>query len=105
MIEKLLMMLRDPDYRVRLTLARRIGILFQTWDGHDELFHDIWWDVKNAYMILLYEHLWKLVYYLCLLYFSPSMLFPFIVCLCDIFFISMYHFLYHYLLQLVLSFC
>lgn len=41
MIEKLLMMLRDPDYRVRLTLARRIGILFQTWDGHDELFHDI----------------------------------------------------------------
>ncbi|CAL5444633.1 unnamed protein product [Camellia sinensis] len=41
MIEKLLMMLRDPDYRVRFLLARRIGFLFQTWDGHDELFQDI----------------------------------------------------------------
>ncbi|XP_059644264.1 serine/threonine-protein kinase ATM [Cornus florida] len=41
MIEKLLMMLRDPDYRVRLSLARWIGVLFQTWDGHDELFQDI----------------------------------------------------------------
>ncbi|KAK9278063.1 hypothetical protein L1049_027621 [Liquidambar formosana] len=35
------MMLRDPDYRVRFFLARRIGVLFQTWDGHDELFQDI----------------------------------------------------------------
>lgn len=42
MIDKLLMMLRDPDYRVRLSLAKRIGILFQTWDGHDDLFQDIW---------------------------------------------------------------
>ncbi|XAR50182.1 Non-specific serine/threonine protein kinase [Bertholletia excelsa] len=41
MIEKLLIMLRDPDYRVRCTVARRVGILFQTWDGHDELFQDI----------------------------------------------------------------
>ncbi|KAK3035324.1 hypothetical protein RJ639_034032, partial [Escallonia herrerae] len=41
MIEKLLMMLRDPEYRVRFSLARRIGVLFQTWDGHDELFQDI----------------------------------------------------------------
>ncbi|XP_043704321.1 serine/threonine-protein kinase ATM isoform X2 [Telopea speciosissima] len=41
MIEKLLVMLRDPDYRVRLLLARRVGVLFQTWDGHDELFLDI----------------------------------------------------------------
>ncbi|XP_052181201.1 serine/threonine-protein kinase ATM isoform X3 [Diospyros lotus] len=41
MIEKLLVMLRDPDYRVRFCLARRIGILFQTWDGHYELFQDI----------------------------------------------------------------
>ncbi|KAK1384234.1 hypothetical protein POM88_021969 [Heracleum sosnowskyi] len=39
--EKLLVMLQDPDYRVRLNLARRIGVLFQTWDGHDELFRDI----------------------------------------------------------------
>lgn len=41
MIEKLLRMLQDPDYRVRFSLARRIGTLFQTWDGHDELFQDI----------------------------------------------------------------
>ncbi|KAJ4974544.1 hypothetical protein NE237_007718 [Protea cynaroides] len=41
MIEKLLVMLRDPDYRVRLLLAKRISVLFQTWDGHDELFLDI----------------------------------------------------------------
>nr|XP_027123123.1 serine/threonine-protein kinase ATM isoform X2 [Coffea arabica] len=41
MIEKLLGMLRDSDYRVRFCLAQRIGILFQTWDGHNELFQDI----------------------------------------------------------------
>ncbi|XP_027942226.1 serine/threonine-protein kinase ATM [Vigna unguiculata] len=41
MIERLLLMLKDMDYRVRLFLARRIGILFQTWDGHEELFQDI----------------------------------------------------------------
>ncbi|XP_057952318.1 serine/threonine-protein kinase ATM [Malania oleifera] len=41
MIERLLMLLRDPDYRVRFFLARRIGVLFQTWDGHNELFQDI----------------------------------------------------------------
>lgn len=41
LIERLLMMLQDPDYRVRFSLARRIGVLFQTWDGHEELFHDI----------------------------------------------------------------
>ncbi|KAJ8427338.1 hypothetical protein Cgig2_030603 [Carnegiea gigantea] len=42
MIQRLLTLLRDPDYRVRFSLARRIGILFLTWDGHDELFQDIW---------------------------------------------------------------
>lgn len=42
MIERLLSMLNDMDYRVRLSLARRIGVLFQTWDGHEELFQDIW---------------------------------------------------------------
>ncbi|PIN15510.1 Non-specific serine/threonine protein kinase [Handroanthus impetiginosus] len=41
MIEKLFILLRDPDYRVRFCLARRIGILFQTWDGHFELFQDV----------------------------------------------------------------
>ncbi|KAG5562232.1 hypothetical protein RHGRI_005087 [Rhododendron griersonianum] len=41
MIEKLLKMLQDPDYRVRFYLARRIGTLFLTWDGHDDLFQDI----------------------------------------------------------------
>ncbi|KAH7550461.1 hypothetical protein JRO89_XS13G0195400 [Xanthoceras sorbifolium] len=41
MIERLLLMLQDPDYQVRFFLARRIGVLFQTWDGHEELFQDI----------------------------------------------------------------
>lgn len=43
MIEKLLAMLQDADYRVRLFLARKVGVLFLTWDGHNELFHDIWY--------------------------------------------------------------
>ena len=42
MIERLLLMLRDIDYRVRFSVARRIGVLFQTWDGHEELFQDVW---------------------------------------------------------------
>uniref|UniRef100_A0A2P2JCU5 Serine/threonine-protein kinase ATM n=1 Tax=Rhizophora mucronata TaxID=61149 RepID=A0A2P2JCU5_RHIMU len=41
MIERLLLLLRDPDYRVRFSLAQRVGVLFQTWDGHEELFQDI----------------------------------------------------------------
>ncbi|XP_023004525.1 serine/threonine-protein kinase ATM isoform X2 [Cucurbita maxima] len=41
MIERLFVMLRDPEYRVRYSLAKRIGVLFQTWDGHEELFQDI----------------------------------------------------------------
>ncbi|XP_078431049.1 serine/Threonine-kinase ATM-like protein isoform X2 [Wolffia australiana] len=41
MIPMLLTLLQDPDYRVRLVLARRIGVLFQTWDGHEELLQDI----------------------------------------------------------------
>lgn len=41
MIGRLLAMLQDTDYRVRLFLAKKVGVLFQTWDGHDELFHDI----------------------------------------------------------------
>ncbi|KAJ8476072.1 hypothetical protein OPV22_019799 [Ensete ventricosum] len=41
MVGRLLLMLQDPDYRVRLFLAKKIGLLFHTWDGHNELFHDI----------------------------------------------------------------
>ncbi|KAK9684733.1 hypothetical protein RND81_10G228300 [Saponaria officinalis] len=41
MIQKLLILLSDPDYRVRFLLARRVGILFLSWDGHDVLFQDI----------------------------------------------------------------
>ncbi|XP_056686258.1 serine/threonine-protein kinase ATM isoform X2 [Spinacia oleracea] len=41
MIQRLFTLLKDPDYRVRFILARRIGILFLTWDGHDVLFQDI----------------------------------------------------------------
>ncbi|XP_047067683.1 uncharacterized protein LOC124675660 isoform X3 [Lolium rigidum] len=38
----LLNMLHDTDYRVRLYLARKIVVLFQTWEGHNELFNDVW---------------------------------------------------------------
>ncbi|KAA0057863.1 serine/threonine-protein kinase ATM isoform X1 [Cucumis melo var. makuwa] len=41
MIERLFVMLRDPEYRVRYSLAKQMGVLFQTWDGHEELFQDI----------------------------------------------------------------
>ncbi|KAI4341398.1 hypothetical protein MLD38_026128 [Melastoma candidum] len=41
LIARLLIILHDCDYRVRLSLARRIDVLFQTWDGHKELFEDI----------------------------------------------------------------
>ncbi|KAF8657076.1 hypothetical protein HU200_060414 [Digitaria exilis] len=37
----LLDMLHDTDYRVRLYLAREIVVLFQTWEGHIELFYDV----------------------------------------------------------------
>ncbi|CAD6232363.1 unnamed protein product [Miscanthus lutarioriparius] len=41
MIGCLLDMLHDADYRVRLYLARQIVVLFQTWEGHNELFNDV----------------------------------------------------------------
>ncbi|BAS69975.1 Os01g0106700 [Oryza sativa Japonica Group] len=41
MIGHLLSMLHDTDYRVRLYLARKIVVLFQIWEGHSELFHDV----------------------------------------------------------------
>lgn len=41
MIARSLPMLRDSDYRVRLILARQIGVLFQRWDGHDGIFQDV----------------------------------------------------------------
>ncbi|XP_020523147.1 serine/threonine-protein kinase ATM isoform X2 [Amborella trichopoda] len=41
MIERLFAMLQDADYRVRLSLARHIGVLFLTWEGHEQLFQDI----------------------------------------------------------------
>lgn len=52
-------MLRDSDYRVRLFLARRIGVLFQTWEGHEELFEDIW-SVLLCYVIFYLEFLDKI---------------------------------------------
>ena len=51
MIERLLMMLQDMDFRVRLFLARRIGVLFQTWTGHEELFLDIWFVAVKTFYI------------------------------------------------------
>ena len=67
MIERLLLMLKDTDYRVRLFLARRIGILFQTWDGHEELFQDIWWVALQ--MILLVKAYFILFLFLFLFFF------------------------------------
>ncbi|KAI8543048.1 hypothetical protein RHMOL_Rhmol08G0188500 [Rhododendron molle] len=56
MIEKLLRMLQDPDYRVRFSLAKRIGTLFQTWDGHDDLFQDIWWVLDASIIYTVGQH-------------------------------------------------
>ncbi|KAI8543061.1 hypothetical protein RHMOL_Rhmol08G0189100 [Rhododendron molle] len=56
MIEKLLRMLQDPDYRVRFSLAKRIGTLFQTWDGHDDLFQDIWWVFDASIIYTVGQH-------------------------------------------------
>ena len=66
MIERLLMMLQDMDFWVRLFLARRIGVLFQTWTGHEELFLDIWFvAVKILYMwkTFLLSFLWSHLFY------------------------------------------
>jgi hypothetical protein len=52
MIEKLLSMMHDPDYRVRLMMARKIGFLFQMWDGHNELFHDIRFILFQLHILL-----------------------------------------------------
>ncbi|XP_023765032.1 serine/threonine-protein kinase ATM isoform X1 [Lactuca sativa] len=59
MVEKLLLMLRDPDFRVRFSLARRIGVLFQTWDGHDELFQDILSNFSVKLVVLFKDKLVK----------------------------------------------
>ncbi|KAI3684521.1 hypothetical protein L6452_33745 [Arctium lappa] len=59
MVEKLLLMLRDPDFRVRFSLARRIGVLFQTWDGHDELFQDILSNFSLKLVVLFKDNLVK----------------------------------------------
>ncbi|GJN06078.1 hypothetical protein PR202_ga23765 [Eleusine coracana subsp. coracana] len=40
-IGSLLDMLHDPDYRVRFYLTREIVVLFQTWEGHTQLFDDV----------------------------------------------------------------
>lgn len=62
MIERLLVLLRDPDYRVRFSLARQIGVLFQTWDGHVELFQDIWWVIPQFLVpgFVLHDKSWLL---------------------------------------------
>ncbi|KAL3675793.1 hypothetical protein R1sor_025741 [Riccia sorocarpa] len=41
LIDKFLVLLHDPEYKVRLNLSRRVSVLFETWDGHDELLSDI----------------------------------------------------------------
>lgn len=38
MIERELLMLQDSNYRDSLFLARRIIVLFQTWDSHESSF-------------------------------------------------------------------
>lgn len=51
MIDNLFVLLRDPDYRVRFFLARRIGVLFEEWDGHFDLFQDVWYVNQNYFYI------------------------------------------------------
>ncbi|XP_057988495.1 serine/threonine-protein kinase ATM isoform X2 [Hevea brasiliensis] len=58
MIQRLFLLLQDPDYRVRFSLARRIGVLFETWDGHEELFQDI---CSNFGVIMVLHSKGKLV--------------------------------------------
>ncbi|BBN18785.1 serine-protein kinase ATM [Marchantia polymorpha subsp. ruderalis] len=41
LIEKFLVLLHDSEYQVRLCLSRRVAVLFETWDGHDELLPDV----------------------------------------------------------------
>ncbi|GER56830.1 serine/threonine-protein kinase ATM [Striga asiatica] len=70
MIEKLFMLLRDPDYRVRFCLARRIGVLFQTWDGHLELFQDVY-SLKNlSISYILAFHIYGGVCMMCSIYYQ-----------------------------------
>ncbi|CAH9111684.1 unnamed protein product [Cuscuta epithymum] len=57
LIEKLMLMLKDIDYRVRFFLAQRIGILFQMWDGHFELFQDICSNIGLKFVICTRERL------------------------------------------------
>ncbi|GLJ18554.1 hypothetical protein SUGI_0330040 [Cryptomeria japonica] len=39
--ERLFPMLSDTDYRVRLKISKSLSVLFQTWNGHEELFQDV----------------------------------------------------------------
>lgn len=42
LIEKLLILIKDPEYRVRRLLSRRIKVFFKTWNGHLGLLQDVW---------------------------------------------------------------
>ncbi|CAM6085267.1 unnamed protein product [Calypogeia fissa] len=39
--DKFLVLLHDPEYQVRLCMSRKVAVLFETWDGHDELLQDV----------------------------------------------------------------
>jgi hypothetical protein len=41
-MDKLLVLLHDPEYRVRQLLAKRVKALFETWDGHHGMLQDVW---------------------------------------------------------------
>ncbi|XP_043813489.1 serine/threonine-protein kinase ATM isoform X5 [Manihot esculenta] len=58
MVQRLFLLLQDPDYRVRFSLAQRIGVLFETWDGHDELFQDI---CSNFGVVMVFHSKGRLV--------------------------------------------
>ncbi|CAN6483726.1 unnamed protein product [Victoria cruziana] len=57
MIDKLFAMLQDSDFRVRIHLARHMGLLFQTWDGHEQLFQDICCNFGMKFPVALEEML------------------------------------------------
>jgi hypothetical protein len=40
-MDKLLVLLHDPEYRVRQLLAKRVKALFETWDGHHGMLQDV----------------------------------------------------------------
>lgn len=83
LIERLLIMMRDSDCRVRFCAARRIGVLFQTWEGHEEMFLDIWC-VYYLHNLVLSFSLYIIDDYVFLVYSNCPFELQYLPCLCTI---------------------